>query len=63
MSNLRYAAESLCDPHDIFLVVDGDDELIGRQVLKLMNAHFQKYSLWFVYSNFLTESGVPGYSR
>ena len=45
-------------------MVDGDDELVGRQVLKLFSAYFQKYDAWFVYSNFI--HGVRddvGYSR
>lgn len=41
MFNLRMAANSYCQPEEIFIVVDGDDELIGRQVLKLFNAVFQ----------------------
>ena len=48
----------------MFLVVDGDDELLGRQVFKLFSATFQREQAWFVYSNFLF--GVlnnVGYSR
>ena len=54
MHNLRVAANTYCQPQDIFIVVDGDDELIGRQVFKLFNAMFQSTGAWFVYSNFLT---------
>lgn len=42
MPNLRRAAKYFCQPFEIFLIVDGDDELIGRQVLKLFNSVFQK---------------------
>lgn len=42
MHNLRMAANHFCKAEEIFMVIDGDDELIGRQVLKLFNAHFQK---------------------
>lgn len=45
------------------MIVDGDDELVGRQVLKLFNAVFQEKKLWFVYSNFLSTVGGIGYSR
>lgn len=45
------------------MVVDGDDELIGRQVLKLLNVIYQKTGAWVVYSNFITEEGKLGYSR
>ena len=37
--------------------------MLGRQVLKLFSAAFQKYDAWFVYSNFLTIYGKIGYSR
>ena len=42
MPNLRMAARKHCKPEEIFMIVDGDDELLGRQVLKLFNAVFQK---------------------
>lgn len=46
------------------MVVDGDDELIGRQVLKLFNSVFHSSKAWFVYSNFLSASkSALGYSR
>ncbi len=63
MPNLRRAAKEFCRPYEIFLIVDGDDELIGRQVLKLYNSIFQKEKSWFVYSNFLSIRGNVGYSR
>jgi hypothetical protein len=52
-----------CKPEEIFLIVDGDDELLGRQVLKLFNSVFQEKKLWFVYSNFLSMTGSVGFSR
>lgn len=57
------ASNSFCQLNDIFIVVDGDDELIGRQVFKLYNSIFQKQGVWFVYSNFLTINNYVGYSR
>jgi len=42
MYNLRRAAMEFCQPQEIFMIVDGDDELLGRQVLHLFNAVFQK---------------------
>jgi glycosyltransferase involved in cell wall biosynthesis len=63
MHNLRTAALNHCAPEEIFLIVDGDDELIGRQVLKLFNAYFQITQAWFVYSNFLLRWIEPGFSR
>ena len=47
-------------------IVDADDELIGRQVMKLMNAVYQSTGKWFIYSNFIMPiKGVNnlGYSK
>jgi glycosyltransferase involved in cell wall biosynthesis len=63
MHNLLFAAKNYCKPNDIFLIVDGDDELLGRQVLKLFNAKFQSDGLYFMYTNFLSMAGRAGYSR
>lgn len=41
MPNLRMAAKTLCRPDDIYMAVDGDDELLGRQVFKFFNSRFQ----------------------
>ncbi len=41
LRSIREAAKHFCKPQEIFMVVDGDDELLGRQVLKLFNAVFQ----------------------
>ena len=35
------------------LDIDADDELIGRQVMKLMNALYQSSDQWLIYSNFI----------
>lgn len=42
MPNIYKAATELCQPDDLFMIVDGDDQLLGKQVLKLFNAAFQK---------------------
>ena len=63
MPNVLYAAKTFCNPDDIFIVLDGDDELLGKQVLKLFNSVFQKDKIWLMYANFMTSSGSLGYSR
>lgn len=45
------------------MVVDGDDYLIGKQILKLYNALFQSKDEWLIYTNFITTRGTMGYSR
>lgn len=42
MPNLHDAAHNFCKPYEIYLTVDGDDELIGKQVFKSFNAFFQE---------------------
>jgi len=43
--------------------VDGDDELLGRQVLRLFNAIFQEKKVWFMYTNYLPKDAYVGYSQ
>lgn len=45
------------------MIVDGDDYLVGKQVLKLYNALFQSQDYWLVYTNYITMRGNKGYSR
>lgn len=61
--NIRNASKNFCKEEDIIIVVDGDDELLGRQVLKLFNAVFQEKKIWYAYTNFLGSIGKVGYSR
>ncbi len=42
LQNIKHAASSYCDPKDIMIIIDGDDQLVGKQVFKLFNAVFQK---------------------
>ena len=45
------------------MIVDGDDELIGRQIFKFFNAIFQEKKVWFMYTNFISAYGNIGYSK
>ena len=63
LSSIRNASKNYCKGEDIIVVVDGDDELLGRQVLKLFNAVFQEKGVWYMYTNFLGSIGKVGYSR
>jgi len=42
MVNLRAAAKDYCSEESVMIIVDGDDQLVGRQVFKLFNSVFQK---------------------
>ena len=63
MPNLRYAAMHECQENQLFIIVDGDDLLIGRQVFKLFSAVMQQKDYWIMWTNFLSPKGSIGYSR
>jgi glycosyltransferase involved in cell wall biosynthesis len=63
MYNIYQSAHRYCKSYEILMIVDGDDYLLGRQVLKLYNALFQSKNNWLIYTNFLTLAGTVGYSR
>lgn len=39
--NILNAAFNYCKKDSIFVIVDGDDQLIGKQVFKFINAIYQ----------------------
>ena len=63
MNNIRRAAQQFCKPNEIFMIVDGDDELLGSQVFKVFNSVFQSKEVWFAYSNFIGTAYRIGFSR
>ena len=63
MPNIHWAAHQFCKPYEIFIIVDGDDELIGKQVFKHINSVYSSTNNWVVYTNFLNSKGYAGYCR
>jgi hypothetical protein len=51
MANIYHAVYDYCRSGEILAIVDGDDELIGRQVLKLFNAAYHRTKAFAIYSN------------
>ena len=51
MPNIDFAARNLCKAGEIMTIIDGDDYLIGRQVLKVINAEYQRKDLLALYTN------------
>jgi hypothetical protein len=43
-----------CKSGEIVAIIDGDDSFLGRNVLSLYNAIYQKEKAAMAYSNFLT---------
>lgn len=51
--NIHRAVTEFCDKDDIVVLADGDDELLGRNILKVYNHVYQKQNVDVVYSNHL----------
>jgi hypothetical protein len=50
-------AHKYCESGQVMMVVDGDDELIGRQVFQLLNTLYQKQQVWIIYTQSLILRG------
>ena len=50
--SIYLAVTDYCAADEIVVLVDGDDSLLGRQVLSLLNAVFQKEKLLLLYSQY-----------
>jgi hypothetical protein len=48
--NMWTVAKKNCKPGSIMFPVDGDDDLIGRQVLKHFNMLYQTTGAYYIYS-------------
>lgn len=45
--------KKFCNEDDIVVVLDGDDSLIGRQTLNILNSVYENNNTWFVYSRYI----------
>lgn len=52
MENIYNAVFNSCSEDSVAVILDGDDELIGRNVFKLFNAKYQKSRAGYIYTNF-----------
>lgn len=50
-----YWTKKLCNKGDIVVHVDMDDMLLGRQVLKVLNAVYHDQNTWYVYTRYLRQ--------
>lgn len=51
MSNIYKAVYSHCQKGELLLIVDGDDELIGKYVFKVLNAAYHRLKSLVIYTN------------
>jgi glycosyltransferase involved in cell wall biosynthesis len=52
LENIYIGVREYCSEDSIVHIVDGDDEYIGKNVLKIFNAAYQKLKAGVIYSNF-----------
>ena len=58
MGTIFYGSQKICQFGEIQYVVDGDDELVGRQIFKVINAMYQKQKWITIYSGHLIASNT-----
>lgn len=47
-----YKGVWLCDPHEIVIILDGDDWFDGPDVLQNLNYHYQDPNIWMTYGQY-----------
>lgn len=53
LQNIYEGTLAYCSAQEIVVIVDGDDELIGFNVLRVINAVYSQEKIGFLYSSFL----------
>lgn len=54
--NFYYAAHKYCNLGEIIYTIDGDDQLIGTKVFKLINAIYQREKVYTLYTTFMNKA-------
>ncbi len=52
-----------CEPDDIVLYLDGDDQLASDDVLSYINQIYNGYDCWLTYGQYLSQLGNYGYAE
>lgn len=61
--NIQNAIHNYCQEKEVAVLVDGDDELLGTQVFKLINFGYQEKDNWIVYFSFFSTIYMYGVSQ
>ena len=54
MANKNNAIKNYCHDDEIIVDIDSDDELVGKQVFKFLNAVYQRDDPWLAFTNFVS---------
>jgi hypothetical protein len=63
LANIHQGVTQYCEPEDIVALVDGDDELIGVNILKVFNSVYKQHGLDVAYSNYIISNRRDGFVR
>jgi hypothetical protein len=62
--NILNAAFNFCNEDDLQVLIDGDDEIIGKYVFHVINAFYKNNpETWVAYSNYITNFYQKGYGN
>ena len=53
LGNMNFWIRKYCENDDIVVIIDGDDRIIGRQSLKILNSIYSASNIWYAYSKFI----------
>lgn len=53
LESVLQAIRNHCSKKKITMLIDGDDELLGHQVFRLLNTFYRRFNANLVYSNFI----------
>lgn len=60
--NILNSAFNFCSKDSIQIIIDGNDQLIGKQVFKAINAQYQAHDLWVLYTFYKNDKYMEGIS-
>ena len=52
MENIYYTVHNICSEDSISMIMDGDDEFVGKNALKIFNVGYIRNKGGVIYSNF-----------
>ena len=62
LENIHDAIMNHCEEDDIVVLVDGDDSLIGKNVLTYIDEYYKKTDCWVMYGQAIWSNGQKGFA-
>lgn len=61
--NIKNAGDNYCKTGEVLVLIDGDDQVVGVNALKILNIGYVKHNKWIVYSSYFSTSLTYGGSK